>query len=307
MSQPIVRIVRPSSRELADLLTPRLAELRHAGLFVRYEDIPQNPQWAYTAGTAEVRAAALQAALCEEDTHLVWAARGGYGASDLLPLLNWALLGRCPEKIVIGFSDVSALHSALYAKLGWRGWHAPMPATSLWRLHADDDVDQVLGCLRAWAGGQGVFGEVAVAPVTPGNGWPLSGRLFGGCFSVLTGLIGTSYFPPNLKDHILFFEDVDESPARLMRALNQWLQSGVLAGVQAIVVGYLKDLGANIVDCAPYVLDEIARRVAPIPVFHTPLFGHVSPNYTLPIGAQGTLLPDRLSWRMPLTERTGLA
>ncbi len=301
--QPTIRIVRPSSREAADLLAPRLEELRQLGLKVLYQDVPVDPLWAYSAGPPKARAAALQAALVEKNTDLVWAARGGYGASDLLPLLDWKRLEAVGEKILVGFSDVSALHSALYARLGWRGWHAPMPATALWRQQSHADIDQLLEFVGDWVKGSAIAGELRVKAVSPLPTEEITGRLFGGCFSVLTGLIGTAYFPSSLKNHIIFIEDVDESPARLMRVLNQWIQSGALTGVRALVVGYLKDLGQNIPDCASYVLEEIARRVEPLPVFHTPLFGHVSPNFTLPIGAEGCISQGVLTWQLPIKGR----
>lgn len=305
MLPPIIRIVRPSSRETSDLLASRLLELKAAGFDVRYEDIPRDSTWTYTSGTAEVRATALQSALLERGVSFVWAARGGYGASDLLPRIDWGTLSGYPEKVLIGFSDISALHAALYAKLGWRGWHAPMPATSLWRQAGDADIDELLNFLRLWCQESEIKGEIVCSPVFRVEPKPIDGRLFGGCFSVLTGLIGTPYFP-SLEDHILFIEDVDESPARLMRYLNQWIQSGVLRGVKALVIGSLKDLGENIPDSAPYVLQEMARRLAPMPVFHSSSFGHVSPNFTLPIGADACISRGRLVWRLAVKERTSL-
>ena len=177
--QPTIRIVRPSSREAADLLAPRLEELRKLGLKVRYEDVPVDPLWAYSAGPPEARAAALQAALVEKNTDLVWAARGGYGASDLLPLLDWRRLEAAGEKILVGFSDVSALHSALYARLGWRGWHAPMPATALWRQQSHADIDQLLRFVGDWVKGNAIAGELMVRAVSPLPMEEIAGRLFG--------------------------------------------------------------------------------------------------------------------------------
>jgi muramoyltetrapeptide carboxypeptidase len=302
---PTIRIVRPSSRETSDLLASRLSELRAAGFDVRYDDIPRDPSWTYTSSTALNRAAALQSALFEKGVSFIWAARGGYGASDLLPLLDWGGLSNSTEKVLLGFSDISALHAAFYAKLGWRGWHAPMPATTLWRLGGDADVVELLSFLHSWSGGAAIRGENRCEPIVSGGSEFVEGKLFGGCFSVLTSLIGTPYFP-DLKDHILFIEDVDESPARLMRYLNQWIQSGVVRGVRALVVGSLKDLGENIPDSATYVLKEMARRLGPIPVFHSSSFGHVSPNFTLPIGAHATLSQGRLAWHLAPIERTSI-
>jgi muramoyltetrapeptide carboxypeptidase len=296
---PVIRIIRPSSREAQDLLAPRVAELEDLGFEVRHDELAPDPSWAYAAATAESRAAALMAALVEDGTEAVVCARGGYGASDLLPLLDWAALARAKEKLVVGFSDVSALHTALYARLGWRGIHGPMPATTLWRKGGvNDDVDALLAALKAWSENAPASGTMALAPVGPATSpaSTASGKLFGGCFSVVTGLIGTPSFPRSLAGHVLFFEDTDEHPGRLMRHLNQWIQSGALAGVTGLVIGHLRGLGDKIPDCAPFVLEQFARRTG-LPTWHAPLFGHTTPNFPLVVGATATIEKDRLSWR----------
>lgn len=289
-----IRIIRPSSREAEDLLAPRLQELRRRGVEPVYEDLAPDPAWAYTAASIKDRSEALERALCETSTQAVWAARGGYGASDLLPELPWADLATKPAKLVIGFSDVAALHSALYGKLGWRGLHAPMPATSLWGDGGGKDVDRLFELLGNLEEGKPLTGEITVSPVgrDPGK---LDGPLFGGCFTVLTHLIGTPYLPARLKDHILFFEDIGEHPARLMRALNQWIQSGMLEEVQAIVLGGLRNMGDTIEDDADYVYEQFSAR-SPVPVFRSPDFGHLAPNEPLVVGAQATLEAGRLRW-----------
>jgi muramoyltetrapeptide carboxypeptidase len=302
-----IRIIRPSSREREDLLPARLAELARRGVEVRFDDLAPDPDWLYAAAPPATRAAALEAALCEPKTTAVVAARGGYGASDLLPLLDWPRLGRTPPKLVVGFSDISALHAALHARLGWPGLHAPMPATTLWGAGGDErDVVALLHALDSYATTGRCAGAIAVRPVAaaprPVSG-KLTGKLFGGCFSVLTNLIGTPYLPRSFAGTILFLEDTDEHPARLMRYLNQWLQSGLLHGVAALVVGHLRKLGDAIPDCADFVYEEFARRTA-LPVYRSEAFGHVSPNFPLGIGAAATIDDTTLSWQLSREART---
>ena len=306
-----LRIIRPSSREPADLLGPRLDELAAAGFEVLHDEIPRDPDWPYTAAPTAERAQALAAALTESRSDFVLCARGGYGASDLLPRLDWSQLASAKPKLVVGFSDVSALHSALYTRLGWPGLHAPMPATTLWRKDGqEDDVGQLLALLKTFQADGTATGSLAVQPVGTSEAAPLVGPLFGGCFTVLTNLIGTPYFPRSLAGHVVFIEDTGEHPARLMRALNQWLLAGVLDGARALVVGYLRDLGDKIPDCAPFVYQQFAARV-PVPVYATPLFGHTSPNHPLLIGADAVLGQGRLTWRYrresPGSQRSSLA
>ena len=226
---------------------------------------------------------------------MVLCARGGYGASDLLALIPWEELSKFSPKLLIGFSDISAIHSALYTKLNWPSLHGPMPATVLWpdKDHTPD-VEALFTIINGWLMGKTV-GSIPLIPISPKPPTLIKGALFGGCFTVLTNLIGTPYFPDSLANHIVFIEDTDEHPARLMRAFNQWLQSGALNNVAALVVGHLRNMGQNIPDCAEFVLKQFALR-STIPVFHSPQFGHTKPNFPIMLGSSGVISGDTLSW-----------
>lgn len=295
-----IRIIRPSSREQQDLLAPRIQELEGYGFDILYDDITPDKAWSYSAGSISDRKDALMMALTESESQIVVAARGGYGASDFLEELDFDRLKRSGQKILVGFSDISALHSALYSKLGWAGLHAPMPATSLWTSESPDiklwrdAVKTICSATQT----KGSFGLSAVGESTDST---IDGILFGGCFSVLTNLIGTPYFPESLEGHILFFEDTDENPARLLRYFNQWKQSGALSGVRAIVIGCLQNLGQNIEDSALYTYEQFAAR-CDIPVYRSLDFGHVAPNSPILIGSKATISSNTLSWQMNFAE-----
>ena len=293
---PTLRIIRPSSREQTDLLGERLEEFRRLGFPVLYDDLPPDPTWPYVAAPALMRAQALTGALAEAASDVVLCARGGYGASDLLPLIDWKRLEGRPPKILVGFSDVSALHAALTTKLGWPGLHAPMPATALWKKNGvTHDVDAMLAILDTLHRGADATHCVKVERIGAPTTAPINGRLFGGCFTVLTNLLGTPFFPASLAGRVVFFEDTDEHPARLMRAFNQWIQTGALIGVQALVIGHLRNLGDKIEDSAAFVYDRFAER-SPVPVFRAPSFGHTSPNEPLMLGAEATIERGTLTW-----------
>lgn len=292
-----LRIVRASSREKLDLLAGRRDELHASNVATLYEDLEPDQRWWYTAASPEARAKALESALTETTSDFVISARGGYGASDLLPLLDWQRIGAAKPKIVIGFSDVSAIHSALYTRFKRVGLHAPMPATTLWRKDGENvDVDCLLETLKTLKAGREAVCELPLTRIS-GKGTAINGQLFGGCFTVLTALTGTPYLPKTLGGHIVFLEDTDENPGRIMRCLNHWLQSGHMEGVRGVILGNLRGLGQNVPDSAPFVLEEFARRVGDIPVYHSPNFGHTSPNMPMMVGADAVLENDRLVWR----------
>lgn len=295
-----LRIVRSSSREKLDLLAARVAELSSLGFQVLHDELPPDASWRYTSASIPDRAKALMDALTEPTSQAVLCARGGYGANDLLPVLDWDRLKTAKPKLLVGFSDTSALHSALYARFGWVGLHAPMPATVLWRQDGrGDDVDELLGILKDMHAGKAISASLPLTAIsdTAKAATTISGRLFGGCFTVLSALIGTPYFPKSLAGHIVFLEDTDENPGRLMRNLNQWQQAGHLQGVKAIVLGHLRGLGGDVPDSAPFVLEQFAKRLPGVAIFHSPLFGHTSPNHPLMVGAEANIQHSKLTWR----------
>jgi muramoyltetrapeptide carboxypeptidase len=292
-----IRIIKASSPDRDDLLPKRLVELEKAGFEILFDDIRPDPNWFWTAGSIKHRSDALNKALIEDESDAIMWARGGYGASDLLELIPWPQLANLKPKPVIGFSDVCAVQSALYTKLGRLSVHGPMPATVTWKKDGPSDVEKMIAVLK----GQTSSGCISVRPLNIKSGENPQGRLFGGCLSVLTSLIGTPFIPSNLADHILYFEDIGENPGRIIRMLNQWQQSGLLRGVNALVLGSLSDLGGEIPDSSPLVLDEICRRYG-LPTYASDDFGHKSKNNPIIMGALAGINANQLTWYLPKTK-----
>ncbi len=289
-----IRIIKASSPDREGFLASRINELESAGFKVLFDEILPDPVWTYCAGSVADRAKALTRALLEDESDAVMWARGGYGASELLPLMPWSEIRRGPSKIVVGFSDVCAFQSALYTMTGRPSIHGPMPATTTWKKNGSDDVTQLIALLK----GEANSGHLNIARI-PGlhseKQREIAGTLFGGSLTVLTALIGTPYLPKSFKNHILVFEDIAENPGRVLRMLNQWQQSGSLAGVKAIVLGAFTGLGGNLPDNAPMLYEEIARRFD-LPIFHTGDFGHISPNFPFVVGSSCHIKDGLLNW-----------
>ena len=290
-----IRIIKASSPDREGLLPSRIAELTQAGFKILFDEINPDPHWSWTAGSVESRSKALNNALLEQESDAVIWARGGYGASDLLDLIPWSQLAQSKPKPIIGFSDVCAVQAALYTKTNRISIHGPMPATVTWKKAGTGDVDTLVDLLR----GRIHSGRISIGSISKKAG-AVQGRLFGGCLSVLTSLIGTPYLPHTLKDHILYFEDIGENPGRIIRMLNQWQQSGLLQGVGALVLGHFSQLGGDLPDSAPVVLEEITRRYG-LPTFTSKDFGHISPNQPIVMGALGEIKDDYLTWHLPKT------
>ena len=292
MDNNLIHVLEPSGPPESDVLDRNLRAIRQQGFEVDYTPCSADAKTRLEIQGIEIRLGALQSALDSNSRYLL-SARGGYGASELLSRLDWDALTKEVPRVLIGFSDVSALQSALYTRLKWPSLHAPMPGSSLWQ--GGEDVGALLDLLRSdrpWTG------SIDVAPVSRTPELKCQGRLFGGCLSVLSNLVGTPNLPSDLSGHILFFEDTGESAPRLLRYWRQWLDSGLLKGVSAVVFGRFTEMG-SMTEADSWAVTELAART-PCPVFSSRDFGHVTPNLPLAIGAQAEIRHDQLLWNLDL-------
>lgn len=192
----------------------------------------------YLAGDDVLRAEAFFEYAVRPDLPVIWCARGGYGAARLLPILDHLSteLGIPGEKkLLVGYSDATALLEFVRARWGWSALHAPMPGLrdfagvkpADWRALEGFISGKIMDA--AWS-----RKRLRWLGRTPSRA--IEGVLVGGNLSVWASLCGTP-FEPRARDKILFFEDVSENFYRMDRMLQQLAQSGGLDGVAAIVLG----------------------------------------------------------------------
>lgn len=284
-----IRIIKASSPDREGYLPARIQELEAAGFEILFDDLIAESTWPYCAASVQDRAKALTHALLEDQSDAVMWARGGYGASELLPLIPWDKVQAVKPKPIIGFSDTVAAQSALYNLTKRTSLHGPMPATVTWKQNGTSDVDTMISYLK------GELHTSGFAVSAQNFAEAVEGTLFGGCLAVLTSLIGTPYLPKSFAGHILLFEDIGENPGRVVRCLNQWQQAGLFAGVSAVVFGAFIQLGGNLPDNSPVLFEELRRRFA-VPIFTTAAFGHLSPNAPFETGAKAVINNGRLTW-----------
>jgi muramoyltetrapeptide carboxypeptidase len=235
----------------------------------------------YFAGVDAARAESLKAALADPDVRAVFLARGGYGSARLLPYLDGAL-GTLEPKIVVGYSDTTALLAWLTGRYHWVTFHGPMVATDLPNLPATD-----ARALREVLEGRSLPVFRLGRPVVSGRA---EGRLLGGNLSTLVSLLGTPYaleIPPGA---ILFVEDRNERPYRIDRMLTQLRLAGVLERIGGLVLGEMPECGDG------RELRRILRDLAQdrsFPVVGGLRSGHGRGKRTLPLGACVRLDTDR--------------
>lgn len=236
----MIGVVAPSNRLPAVEFRLGLKKLRDAGLKVQVH--PQCARGHFLfAGTDEERATALHDFASDPRFPVLWCARGGYGAVRLLPLLDRLSADRgAPggRKLLVGYSDATALLEYVRSRWGWATLHGPMPAMRRFCLQTPDEWESLLDFLHGErrTGVKAPWEKIRLKFIGKKPRSSLAGPLVGGNLTVWTSLLGTPY-SSQVRERILFFEDVDESVYRLDRMIQQVRLSGGLQGVQAILLG----------------------------------------------------------------------
>ena len=276
-----VAVVAPAGPAEAARVAAGTEVLRGWDLDVRLQPERVDSGFAWLAAPDEVRAAAVQDAWLDPAVSAVWCTRGGFGSQRVLDLLDWRAMAAAAPKLLVGFSDVTALHQAFASRLGVSTVHGPvltsiedrLPATraALWSLVFE-----------------GVTAEITGVEVVGGEA---TGVLVGGNLTVLASSAGTSLTHP-AADSIAVLEDVGESPYRLDRALTQLLRSGWFDGVRGIVLGQFTKCGD------PDALAALfAARLGPlgVPLLADAPIGHGHSNVAIPLGVRARLGAGRLT------------
>lgn len=242
-----------------------------------------HPQISYLASTDEDRAADFTEAWLDPTVSAVWSARGGYGAQRIVDLLDWRRLAEAEPKVLVGFSDITALHEAVAARLGLVTIHGHV-VTSL-----GDATDESAEELRRQVmEPESVLDLFAGHVVTPVVGGTATGVLVGGNLAVLAADVGTPFSRP-ARGGIAVLEEVREEPYRLDRLLTQLIRAGWFAGVEGIVLGAFTECG-NAAELAT-VLEHRLRPLG-VPTVQGFDVGHTSSSATVPLGVEATLDAD---------------
>jgi len=253
----------------------------------------------YLAGADAARAADLNAMFADDGVDAIWCVRGGYGASRILPALDYALMQRKP-KALIGYSDITALHVAIHRHAGLVTFHGPV-AFRAFTPYSLGEIKRVLWAAETPVrlGGPPPFEraegrvdwENRVATLVPGKA---RGRLLGGNLCLMSHLCGTPYFP-DLRGAILFLEDVEEAYYRIDRMLTQLWLSGALAGVAGVAFGKFTNCNPSPFFLQNRPLDDILAercRALGVPAVSGIMVGHIEDQTTLPVGCLAELDAD---------------
>lgn len=224
-------ITAPSSPVPASVLETAINSIKFLGLRpVVMESCRQ--QHGYLAGTDSQRAYDLNLAFSDPKIKGIFCLRGGYGASRILPLLDYETIRQNP-KVFVGYSDITALHLAFNQLCHLVTFHGPMPNTN---YAAMDDFS--LASLKHYIFTDKPAGTVfnppeePLAVLYPGKA---AGLITGGNISLLQGTLGSPY-EIDARGKILFLEDVGELPYRLDKSLTALALAGKFRDCTGIVL-----------------------------------------------------------------------
>src|SRR5215204_1808947 len=286
-----VAVIAPASGLTQESFDKALQNLESLGLKTKVGKAARGIN-GFLAATDKERLDDLHWAFSDAELAGVWCVRGGYGAARLLPDIDYDLIRKNP-KILIGYSDITALHLAVSQNTGLVTFHGPVAASELsdyTRKHVTNALMNAAAPYKIEISEYNKTQEsnlFKIETVVAGKG---RGRLVGGNLSLLSALAGTPFGLADMKGKILFIEDVGEQPYRIDRMFTQLRQSFDMRALAGIALGVFEDCNPRTKDTQT-LSDVVKDRFGNlgIPVVYGLSFGHIRDQFTFPVGVEAEL------------------
>ncbi len=274
----------------------------------------------YRSGSIRERADEFNKLLYNDDVQILMAAIGGFNTNSILPYIDYEYLKRHP-KIIIGYSDTTALLLGIYAKTGLITFYGPALASSFGEF--PPFVDQTFEHFRSILADERTFPcEYTMPSVWTdefinwsqqdrekeqyANDWicvhpgVCQGRLIGGNLNTMQGIFGTEYMPQINKGDILMIEDSLKDASTIERSFSLLKLAGVFEKVSGIILGKHEKFDDNGTGKKPYEILEEVLNGCNVPFLAEFDCCHTHPMFTMPIGCQVEL--DATNKRVALLE-----
>ena len=282
-----IAVIAPCSAADSDKVENGLAYLADRGFMVKIADNLSNAD-GYLAGSDEERLSSFINFWKDPEINALFCVRGGYGIQRLLNHLDYDLISSNP-KILVGYSDISALSAALLAKSGVVTYSGPMVASDMGENFDKFSEEMLWRTLM----GRSSISNPKNQPLLVYKKGEATGNIIGGTLTVLLPYFGTPYMP-NLEGAILVLEDLGENPGRLDRHFHHLRYQGVFDKISGLVLGEFKECfpdDADQFEGFKPILDS-ALKGYNFPVVMNFAYGHIDTRVTLPIGASAKLTTD---------------
>ena len=283
-----IRIVAPASAPNMVNLSKGVSLLKHLGYGITFgRNIKRLVQKAYLSAPDEERAAELMEAFTDDTVGAIFSACGGYGAMRILPYLDYDKIRDHP-KVLVGYSDITALHLAINSLSGLVTFHGHMPsadAEEMRKPYYKDALEVLSGNSRELVSSSGRV----VKYVVPGSAEGLS---MGTNFSLVASLIGTKYMR-DVEGKLLFLEDVGTTAWDIDRYFFRLKLAELLSKFGGFVFGDFTDVPK--IDNPMPPIEEIVEHymeIAKKPSIYGMPFGHGEDQMLIPLNAKIKISTD---------------
>ncbi len=279
-----IAITCPAGFMAAEKVTVCVEKLKQEGYKVIISKITVGGKSKnYFSATDKERASEFQKYLDDKNVKAILCGRGGYGTGRIIDALDFTAFVQHP-KWIIGFSDITLLHSHIYTNYKISTLHAPMAAAFANDAHNPANVASLLSALK------GQKNRYHVRPNKLNKIGVANGKFIGGNIALIANAIGTAS-DIKTKNCILFIEDIGEQLYAIDRMLYQLKRSGKLKNLAALIVGDFTDMqdtdrpfGKTIYD----IINDIVKEYN-YPVCYDFPVGHGNENVALKIGLKHRL------------------
>lgn len=235
----------------------------------------------FLAGDDGERLLDLEDGLRDDSVSALFCIRGGYGSGRLLKALNFNVFKKT-KKILLGFSDITALQLAVLAKAQLQSYHGPV-----FTLDRDKNFDSLMRIAGQRKNDILLFPKEYLHKATSVIDGDAEGVLYGGNLSIVCSLLGTSFFP-KIKEGILFLEDIHEPPYRIDRMFTQLENAGIFSTIRGVLLGqFTKCKGKGVPSYKHIAFERLSKYK--IPILAGLPFGHERRNFTIPQGGRVSL------------------
>jgi muramoyltetrapeptide carboxypeptidase len=285
-----IGLVSPSGSINSTYLQNAIHRLKEMGYKVWMdENVRKTNRWGYLAGTDKERATSVNNGFSNPEVDAIFCTTGGYGAQRILPFLDYDAIKDNP-KILLGYSDITALHHAIPKRTGLITFHG-LSASSIGSEFTDYTKEYLLKAVAS----EEPIGEIKnpldgpyIKTISDGKA---TGDLVGGNGSLISSLMGTSY-ELDMEGKVFMIENIrNREPSYVDRELTQLRLAGKLQQCAAIVYGECLRIGPEDATLGQTMEDVVRDRIADlgIPAIYDLCCGHGKHKCTLPIGIKTTV------------------
>lgn len=294
-----IGLITPGSPVTEEQLSDCISRLEELGFGTTYNATVLS-EYGYLAGPDQERADELMEMFVREDVDAILCVRGGYGSIRILDLLDYNLIRGNP-KVFMGYSDITALNTAICQETGLVTFHGPLGITEFNSFSLKSMRKVVMEPQEFYKY------PYKREKATRGNpeydrytitGGKAEGLLIGGNLSVLESMIGTR-FEPDFENKLVYLEDVGEDTYRVDKMIYHMLSATKIKKSKGIILGACDkcNKGEGFTLSLKVALDDLLKPLG-IPVSYGLSFGHIERLITIPNGIRAAMNADKNSFEL---------